>query len=151
RDVAIADFEQRARRMHRYEQRRPRNERFVVEITGMDAGRIAADAPGFGRRRNAHAAEERTQRNDDTWRERRGHRLQVKRDDLRGPARRRAVFGQVTSAPVVPVWDRDIDREDFYFERVAWFRPFDEDRARQDVTARASPGIALWKSVGDGL
>src|SRR5215471_8919198 len=128
RRVTVADFKQRARRMHRNEQRRPRNERLVVEISGMDARWIAADAPCLRRRGDADAAEEGTQRNDDTRCERRGHRPSVKRDDLRGSARRRAVVGHVASTPVVAVWDREIDREDLHFERIAWFRPFDEDR-----------------------
>ena len=59
RRVAVADLEQRARHVHRNEQRRAGDQLLVVEIAGVRARRIAADAPDFRRRRDAHAAEER--------------------------------------------------------------------------------------------
>jgi hypothetical protein len=63
--VPIADLEQRARHEHRDEERAAGDELSVVEIACMLARRVAAHAAGRGRRRNAHAAEERPQRNHD--------------------------------------------------------------------------------------
>ena len=50
---------------------------------------------------------------------------------------------QKPAAPVVAVRDRQIDRQDAHFERVARFRAFDVDRSGQDVPA--------GPLVGDGV
>jgi len=102
--------------------------------------RIAADAPRRRIGRDAHAAEERMQRDRDAGREGRRHRGRVERDDARAllPIRG-TVVGNVAAAAVVAVRNREIDREDLHLQRVTRFCALDEHRAGEDVAAGAPP------------
>src|ERR1043166_6663051 len=82
RGVAVAHFDQRPGNEDGNVERAADDELLVVEIARMGPRRIAADASECRRRGNAHAAEERTQRDHDAWRELRRHRLAVQREDL---------------------------------------------------------------------
>ena len=55
--VAVADLEERAGGVHGNVQRSAGDKVFVVEIAGVNPGRIAADAAGGFRRSDAHTAE----------------------------------------------------------------------------------------------
>ena len=81
------------------EQRRARDQLLVVEIAGVHARRIAADAADLRRRRHAHAAEERPQRDHDAGRERRRHGLAIEPDD-RWRAALHAVLAQNRLQPL---------------------------------------------------
>src|SRR5262245_46430900 len=104
----------------------------------MPARRIAADATQFRRGRHSHASEKGPKRNDNSRKHSRGHAFLVKWDDLCGSTRF-AVFGKKSAAAVVPIIEREVDREDLYLECVTRFRAFDENRASQDVTAGSAP------------
>jgi hypothetical protein len=149
RCVAVADLEQCARNVDGNEQRGAGHELAIIQISGMDARRRAAHAPRSGRRRNAHAAEERTQGNHDARREHRRHPFAVERKDRGVVGAGPTVVAQKSAAAVVAVGDRQIDREDPHFERIAGLGPFDVDRPGQNVPARSLVGdgiqLCLWQ------
>ncbi len=145
RGMAVADFEERAFHVHRNEQRRSGDQLLVVEIARVRARRVAADAAHFGCRSDAHAAEERPERNDDARQERRRHVLAIEADD-RLRAALLAVLPHVAAAAVVAVGDRQIDRQHLHLERVTGLGAVDVDRTGQDVAA----GAAILDLIDDG-
>src|SRR6187455_1168160 len=108
RCVAVADFEERTLDEHRDVERAAGDELAVVEIAGVAARRVAADASELWRRRYAHAAEERLQRDDDAGLELRCHRPAIERQQPRGQ-RAVAVRGDEAAAAVVAVVDGQVD------------------------------------------
>src|SRR5689334_5614085 len=94
--MSIADFEERARRPDGEKDRGARDKLLVVHVTGVEAWGSAVDAPGARRRRDAHAAEERMQRDFDAVGEFADHALGVERNDL--DLRVREVFRQEATA-----------------------------------------------------
>ena len=137
--MAVADLEEGAGGVHGDEQRRPGDERLVVEIAGVDPRRVAADAPGGRRRRDAHATEERLERHLDAGREGRDQPPTVQRDDA-GLARM-AILRKESATAVVSVRNREVDRKDSNFEHVAGRGTVDEHRTCQNVGA--------WSSILD--
>src|SRR5204862_3569025 len=138
RAVAVADFEERAGNEYRNVQRASDDQLAVVEIAGVPARRIAADASELRRRRNTHAPVERLQGNDDAGSELGGHRLRVQVQNLHAGGSI-AVLRDEPVAPVVGVVDGEVDRQHLHLEDVARLRALDEDRAGQNVAARAAP------------
>src|SRR6185503_3474062 len=69
RGMTVAYLEQRAGHEHRDVKRAAGHQLAIVEIARMAAWRIAADATRVRRRRDAHAAEKRSQRNHDAGQE----------------------------------------------------------------------------------
>jgi hypothetical protein len=63
-----------------------------------------------------------------------------------------AVLAHVAAAAVVAVGDRQVDRQDLHFERVAGLRAVHEHRPGQDVTARdRDPSLDRRWRRSDGL
>src|SRR5204862_3844303 len=100
---------------------------------------------------HAHAAEERLHRDDDTRHELRSHRLLVERDQAAALTARSAIAvgRDEAAAAVVPVIDREIDRQDLHFEHVAWLGPFDVYRPGKNVSAGPAAGITRRYLGGD--
>ncbi len=144
RGMAVTNLEQCAADVNGNKQGRAGDQLLVVEIAGVGAWRIAADAADFRRRRNTHAAEEGPQRYDDVWKERRGHRLAIEAND-RLAAAGLTVLADESAAAVVAVGDRQIDGQHLHFQRVARFSAGHVDRAGQDVTA----GPAIFHLLDD--
>ena len=149
RGMSVANLEQGARHVHGNPQRGAGDQFLVIEITGVNAGRSAADAALCRRRRHAHAAEERPERNGGAH-ERGGHRLPIHLDDG-GPAARDAVLADESAATVVAVRDRQVDRQQLDLQCIARLGAGDEHRAGQDVSARAAVGHFLDDGAQGGL
>src|ERR1051326_2683176 len=122
--MAVADFEQRSPRENRNEQRAARGQFFVVEIAGVPARRIAADAAQLRIRRHTHTAEKRTHGDNNARPEFRGHLVFVEWNNT-GRFRPVAVLRKESAASVVTIIDREIDRENLDLERVTRFGAFD--------------------------
>jgi hypothetical protein len=119
----------------------------VVEVTRMDAGRRAVDASRGWGRSNAHAAEERTQRDGNTGREERHHAVAVQLDDA--AVALFEIFLQESGSgaeAVVRPRHGHCDFIDVEFEDVAGFGVLDEDGACENVPA----GAAIERGFGDG-
>src|SRR5262249_53671356 len=138
RNVTVADLEERAWRKDRDVERAAGHQLLVVHVARVPAGRIAADTPGRRLGRDPHTAEERLERNDQARPELRGHRLLVQLNDLDAD-RAIAILGQETTAAVVAVVDREIDREHLHLEGVAGLGAFNKDRTGENMTARPAP------------
>src|SRR5437588_5573715 len=97
-------------------ERRARDEILVVQIARLNPWGIAAEASGSFRRRDAHAAEKRMQRNFDAGSEARDHAVFVERNDFH--FRIGKIFRQ-KSAPwskrIVRVRNRELRAENSYF------------------------------------
>ena len=136
--VAVADFKERAGRVHGNVERGAGDEVLVIEIARHYPRRSAIEAARAFRRRVAHAAEKGMQRNLDARGKFRHHALLVERNDFY--FRVRIIVGQI-AAPrperVVGIRNRQLDRQNFHFQHVADFRAFDVNRTRQNVSARA--------------
>src|SRR5439155_19117673 len=136
--VAVADLEERAGSVHGNVERGAGDEVLVIEIARHNPRRSAVEAARAFRRGVAHAAEKRMQGNLDARREFRDHAFFIQRNNFY--FRVRIIVRQI-AAPrterVVGVRNRQLDRQDFYFENVAGFRAFDVNRAGQNVPARA--------------
>src|ERR1700723_3306891 len=93
--VPVAHLKERSLDMHRYVQRRSGNQLLVIHIARMHPWRTAVDAAGRFRRRDAHAPEERMQRNLDSRSKLPDHLLPIQRNDLGSPVR--IIVGQKTT------------------------------------------------------
>ena len=82
-------------------------------FAGVDPRRVAADPTARRRRRDAHASEERLERDLDARTERADHPLTIERDDRDRPPRL-AVLADEAAAAVVPVGNREVDRQDVH-------------------------------------
>src|SRR6185436_15168469 len=80
--MAVADLKQRAAHVDGNEERRARDQLFVVKVAGVNPRRGAADAAIGFRRRDAHTAEERAQRDLNAVAEPPHHTLFIQRNDL---------------------------------------------------------------------
>src|SRR5205823_6120417 len=109
----------------------------VVEVPGVPAWRVTAHPTRFRSGRNTHASEKRVQRYHDARTKLRSHCVLVERNDFGGPALL-AILGEESAAAVITVVDRKIDRQGFYFKRIAGLGPFDVHRAGENVTARSA-------------
>ena len=88
---------------------------------------------------NAHAAEERVQRDVDAWREVREHGFAVERDDAGAAVGE--LHGQEATAQAETVAGEvgvELHGEDLHFEGVAGFGFVYSDRAGEDVATRAA-------------
>src|SRR5690349_15400444 len=122
--------------MHRQKQRGPRDELFVIHVAGVQAWRSAINAAKAFRRRHAHAAKERMQRNLDARRKFRHHTFAVQRNDLHLAIRK--VFRQKAARGakrVVSVRYGQIDLLDAHFQRVSGLGFVHVNRAIQKVAA----------------
>src|SRR5262249_9945343 len=121
RRVTVAGGKKRAWRMHGHIQDRACAQILIVEISGVDARRSAADPPHRRSRRKSHGAEEgMVQRDDDARRYLGGLRLAVELDDPLPEGRE--VIGKrapVRTLTVVGVIRDKIDPENPYLEHIA--------------------------------
>src|SRR5690348_6962640 len=121
--MTIADLEQRARHKDRDVECAPDDELAIVEIARMSSRRAAVDPPCRRRRRDAHAAEERLERDHDSG-------LELGRLCFRVDLQNFlwncsiAILGNKAAAPVIAVVDRKIDREDLDLERISGLSAF---------------------------
>src|SRR5579859_5092420 len=124
--------------MHGEIQRCARHHLLVVNVSGMDAGRRAADLSIGFRRSYSHAAEEGMQRNLDARSKPGDHSLAIEGNDL--GARVSEILRQESgpkTEPVVGIGDREIDFLDVYFQRISRLSAVDVHRSIEDVAARA--------------
>jgi len=132
--MTVANLEQRARRVHRNEQRRSRDKFLVIQIARMNPRRRAADAARCFWWRDAHASEKRPQGYFDVVREPGHHTTLIERDDLH--ARVRKFIGQETRAgaeSVVGVRNFEANGLDPNFEHIARLGAFHVHRPGENV------------------
>ena len=142
--MAVAARKQRARHMHRQVERTARTELLVVEVAAVRARHDGADAAPMRRRRHAHHAEERVQRQVQAPRHARGLALDVKRDvdhavlvELAGQC-----AGERPDHVVAPVLAQT-HVEDADLERVARLGALDVDRPGQDMARQAARAAGM--------
>jgi len=136
--VSVADFEERAGRVHGNIERRAGDEVLVIEIACHNPRRRAVEAARTFRRRVAHAAEKRDAVESRCRREFRHHPLFIQRNDFHFCVR--IIVGQIPAARaerVVGVRNSEPYGQNFDFEHIANFRAFDVNRPGENVSARA--------------
>ena len=132
--VSVAGLEECSGHVDRDEQRGARHHLLVVDVARVNPGRHAAPPARVRRRRHAHAAEERCERNGDPRQELRGILVAVEPDDLH--AHPLTQIADVAAAAVVPVRERHLDAQDAHLEHVTRLGSFHIDRSGEDVPAR---------------
>ncbi len=134
--MAVADFKERAGRVHGNVERGAGDEVLVIEIAGHNPWRSAVEAARVLGRSVAHAAEKGMQRNLDARREFCHHALLIERNNFY--FRVRIIVGQIAAAGaegVVRVRNRKFYGQNFHFQHIANFRAFNVNRPRQNVPA----------------
>src|ERR1700733_3703271 len=127
--------------MHRNKERGAFHHFVIIDVTGVDPGRSAADAARNLGWRHAHAAEERLDWNLDRITKSRQHASPVEWNDL-DPLVRELVLkkSEARTKPVVRERRRQFDLSNANFEHVSRLGALHENRTSKNMAARPLVG-----------